>query len=164
MQRDSLFLASAAILGQAVIACRRPELAPPIIAALEPYATRNLIQGVPVGWGAAAWHLAQLHHLLGHEEAAARDANVAADLHERWGADGYGDALPSAAVTDRPLSPREAEVIMLMASGQANKEIASTLHVSVHTVERHVANIFVKIGVRNRSEATAWALRRGMVS
>ena len=41
----------------------------------------------------------------------------------------------------------------LLASGQANAEIGAALGVSVHTVERHVANIFVKIGVRNRAEA-----------
>ncbi len=53
-------------------------------------------------------------------------------------------------------------MIALLAAGRENAEIATALGVSVHTVERHVANIFVKIGVRNRAEATAWAHRRGL--
>jgi DNA-binding CsgD family transcriptional regulator len=66
-----------------------------------------------------------------------------------------------AAVT-APLSRRETEVVALLSSGRENAEIAAVLGVSVHTVERHVANVFVKIGVRNRAAATAWAHRRGI--
>ena len=61
-----------------------------------------------------------------------------------------------------PLSRRETEVLALLASGQANAEIAATLGISVHTIERHVANVFAKLSVRNRAEATAWAHRRGL--
>jgi DNA-binding NarL/FixJ family response regulator len=61
-----------------------------------------------------------------------------------------------------PLSHRETEVITLLSSGRENAEIAAVLGVSVHTVERHVANIFIKIAVRNRAEATAWAHRHGL--
>lgn len=50
-----------------------------------------------------------------------------------------------------------------MVVGSANSDVAAALHVSVHTVERHVANVFRKIAVRNRAEATAWAHRRGPV-
>ena len=50
----------------------------------------------------------------------------------------------------------------MLSSGRENAEIAAVLGVSVHTVERHVANIFIKIGVRNRAEATAWAHRHGL--
>jgi DNA-binding NarL/FixJ family response regulator len=53
-------------------------------------------------------------------------------------------------------------VLSLLAAGQANLEIAAALAVSVHTIERHVANIFGKLGVRNRAEATAWAHRHGL--
>ena len=60
------------------------------------------------------------------------------------------------------MSQRESEVIGLLAAGRENAEIAAVLGVSVHTVERHVANIFIKIAVRNRAEATAWAHRRGL--
>jgi len=58
------------------------------------------------------------------------------------------------------LSPREMEVLDLIAAGLTNREIAERLSVSVHTVERHTANLYAKLGVRGRSEATAYALRR----
>jgi DNA-binding CsgD family transcriptional regulator len=56
------------------------------------------------------------------------------------------------------LTRREVEILRLIAQGARNKEIASELVVSVHTVERHLANIYAKIDARNRSEATAYAL------
>jgi len=163
LPRDSLYLASLAILAEATVTCRSAGLAGPILDKLAPYATRNLIQGVPVGWGAAAWHIARLEWLLGRRADAARSAATAQRLHRQWG-EGLGHPLAgldqgSAAVT---LSRREAEVLSLLAAGQANAEIADALGVSVHTVERHVANIFAKAGVRNRAEATAWAHRRGL--
>ena len=52
LPRDSLYLASLAILAEAAVACRHPDAARKILAELTPYADRNLIQGVPVGWGA----------------------------------------------------------------------------------------------------------------
>jgi DNA-binding CsgD family transcriptional regulator len=171
LPRDSLYLASLAILAEAAVSCRAAGLAGPILAELAPYRERNLIQGVPVGWGAASWYIARLQWLLGRQEDAVSSAAAAQRLHARWGAAGLGDPLaglrrepagggqqPAAG----PLSRREAEVIGLLAAGRENAEIATALGVSVHTVERHVANIFVKIGVRNRAEATAWAHRRGL--
>lgn len=58
------------------------------------------------------------------------------------------------------LSGRETEVLDLIAAGLTNREIAARLSLSVHTVERHTANLYLKLGVRGRSEATAYALRR----
>ena len=60
------------------------------------------------------------------------------------------------------LSAREAEVLRLVAGGESNGRIAERLTLSPHTVNRHVSNIFAKTGVRNRAEATAWAVRRGI--
>ncbi|HEX8769682.1 MAG TPA: helix-turn-helix transcriptional regulator, partial [Acidimicrobiales bacterium] len=62
----------------------------------------------------------------------------------------------------RGLSRREREVLGVLASGATNKEIADSLIVSVNTVERHLANIYTKIGARSRSEATAFAVRNGL--
>ena len=59
------------------------------------------------------------------------------------------------------LTPREAEVLGLLARGLANKEIAQHLGLSVHTVERHLTNLYPKIGCRSRTEATAFALTHG---
>jgi DNA-binding CsgD family transcriptional regulator len=58
------------------------------------------------------------------------------------------------------LSPRQAEVLRLVASGRTNREIAETLVLSLRTVERHVEDLYAKIGARNRAEATAFALTR----
>ena len=60
-----------------------------------------------------------------------------------------------------PLTPREAEVLTLIARGRSNKEIAAALGVSVHTVERHLTHLYPKIGCRSRTEAAAFALTRG---
>ena len=46
------------------------------------------------------------------------------------------------------LSPREIEVLQLLASGRNNREIAETLFLSVRTVERHITNLYAKIGAR----------------
>ena len=59
------------------------------------------------------------------------------------------------------LTAREAEVLRLVAAGFTNKEIAAQLVVSVPTVERHVANIYAKIGASRRYEAVAFALNHG---
>lgn len=61
------------------------------------------------------------------------------------------------------LTTREVEVLRLVARGRANKEIAAALGLSVHTVERHLSNIFPKIGCRSRTEAAAYAIAHGIV-
>lgn len=60
------------------------------------------------------------------------------------------------------LSPRELEVLRLLAAGESNSQIARRLGLSTHTVERHVANLYRKIGARGRAGATAYALRHGL--
>jgi DNA-binding CsgD family transcriptional regulator/pimeloyl-ACP methyl ester carboxylesterase len=60
------------------------------------------------------------------------------------------------------LSPREVEVLRLLAGGESNDQIARHLGLSPHTVERHVANIYRKINARGRADATAYALRHGL--
>ena len=143
--------------------CRAASAGGPLLAGLAPYETRNLIQGVPVGWGAAAWYIARLQWLTGQPGPAARSAATAQRLHRRWGAGGFPDPLADLGRegAGAPLSQRESQVIALLAAGQENAEMAALLGVSVHTIERHVANIFGKLGVRNRAEATAWAHRHG---
>jgi pimeloyl-ACP methyl ester carboxylesterase/DNA-binding CsgD family transcriptional regulator len=61
------------------------------------------------------------------------------------------------------LTPRELDVLRLVAGGDSNAEVAHRLGLSVHTVERHLANLYPKIGARGRADATAYAIRRGMV-
>ena len=61
------------------------------------------------------------------------------------------------------LTPRELEVLKLVAAGRSNREVAAELYVGVRTVERHVANIYNKIGVHNRTEAARFAFAHGLV-
>jgi LuxR family maltose regulon positive regulatory protein len=63
-----------------------------------------------------------------------------------------------------PLSERELEVLDLLADGQTNHEIAQALHVSVNTIKTHLRNIYGKLGVHNRREATAQAKKLGLVA
>jgi DNA-binding CsgD family transcriptional regulator len=60
------------------------------------------------------------------------------------------------------LTPREVEVLRLVAAGNTNAQIATTLYLSEKTVARHLSNIFRKINVSNRAAATAYALRNGI--
>lgn len=63
----------------------------------------------------------------------------------------------------RPISSREGEVLALLAAGLTNKEIATRLSVSAKTVMHHSMAIYRKLGVRGRTEATALAIRRGLL-
>lgn len=62
------------------------------------------------------------------------------------------------------LTERETEVLRLLASGKANKEIALELHISETTVKTHVSSILAKLGVPSRTQAALYAVRIGLVS
>jgi DNA-binding NarL/FixJ family response regulator len=62
-----------------------------------------------------------------------------------------------------PLTPRELEIVKLIAEAYTNDDIAAQLVISKKTVERHRANILEKLGMRDRVELTRYAIRRGLV-
>jgi DNA-binding NarL/FixJ family response regulator len=66
-------------------------------------------------------------------------------------------------VPEDPLTPRELEVVKLIAEGHTSEEIAGLLVISKKTVDRHRANMLEKLGMRNRVELTRYAIRRGLV-
>ena len=68
----------------------------------------------------------------------------------------------SAIAGEALLSPREREVLRLIARGDSNAEIAGRLGLSINTVERHAANLYRKIDARGRADATAFAIRHGL--
>ncbi len=69
-----------------------------------------------------------------------------------------GEDLPA-----RVLTPREDEVLKLIAEGYSSKDIAGTLVISLKTVERHRANILQKLRMRDRTELTRYAVRAGLI-
>jgi DNA-binding NarL/FixJ family response regulator len=88
--------------------------------------------------------------LLSAATRTARPAPVAPPAADAGDADGDGD-----------LTPREAEVLKLIAAGQSNREIAKTLYVSEATVKTHVNRIFAKTGSRDRVQAMRYAYTHG---
>ena len=66
-------------------------------------------------------------------------------------------------VPDDPLTPRESEIVKLIAEGHTSREIGELLVISEKTVERHRANILDKLGMRDRVDLTRYAIRRGLV-
>ncbi len=69
-----------------------------------------------------------------------------------------GERLPRAVLT-----PREDEVVKLIAEGHSSREIAQVLTISVKTVERHRENVLQKLGMRDRTELTRYAIRAGLI-
>jgi DNA-binding CsgD family transcriptional regulator len=65
---------------------------------------------------------------------------------------------------ENPISEREREILRLVATGATNQQIAIALNISVNTVKVHLRNIFAKIGVESRTEATVYAIRTGIVT
>jgi predicted ATPase/DNA-binding NarL/FixJ family response regulator/DNA-binding XRE family transcriptional regulator len=61
------------------------------------------------------------------------------------------------------LTPRQVEILRHISQGTSNRAMAETLHISVSTVERHLANIYVKLGIAGRVEATRYSLAHGLV-
>jgi DNA-binding NarL/FixJ family response regulator len=61
-----------------------------------------------------------------------------------------------------PLTPRETQVLRLVAMGLSNQEIADSLEISIETVKEHVQNMLRKLGLGDRTQAAVWALRHGL--
>ena len=72
-------------------------------------------------------------------------------------------AAPGAVAQGGALTARELEVLRLVARGLGNKEIASDLGITTHTVKYHLAAVLEKLGVRSRTEAVSLGVRKGLV-
>jgi DNA-binding CsgD family transcriptional regulator len=105
---------------------------------------------------------------LGDDDTASLELETATGVFEQLGA--LPDLVRAEALTARAangdthgLTPRELEVLRLVASGKTNREIAAALVVSEHTVARHVQNIFTKLRVSSRTAATAFAFEHELI-
>jgi len=77
----------------------------------------------------------------------------------------WGNRLPpQPEILTEQFTPRESEVLQLVAQGLANKQIASVLEISEHTVKFHISSIYTKIGATNRTEAVRLGLQAGIIS
>lgn len=75
-----------------------------------------------------------------------------------------GPVVPIATARPQGLTEREVEILTRLAAGATNAQLASGLHLSVKTIERHLSNIYTKLGIRGRAEAAAYAQRNGLTS
>jgi ATP/maltotriose-dependent transcriptional regulator MalT len=100
---------------------------------------------------------------LGDDEASSLELEAAQELFERLGAAPDLARLTSAPGPTYGLSERELEVLRLVAAGKSNREIASTLVISEHTVARHLQNMYAKLGLSSRAAATAFAFEHDLV-
>jgi DNA-binding NarL/FixJ family response regulator len=101
---------------------------------------------------------------LGDREGGELELGAAGKVYRRLGA--APDAARVAALIDESrhqpahhLTPRELQVLRLVADGKTNRAIAADLGVSIRTVDRHVSNILTKLDLPTRAAATAWAYR-----
>jgi ATP/maltotriose-dependent transcriptional regulator MalT len=101
--------------------------------------------------------------LLGDEEAAVLELAAARELFDRLGAAPDLTRISAKVSASHGLSNRELEVLRLVASGKSNREIASSLVISEHTVARHLQNIYAKLGLSSRTAATAFAFEHELV-
>ena len=103
-------------------------------------------------------------HELGDATSTEIEFEAARSVFERLGAGPDLDRLADVLRAPRRggLSPRESEVLTLVAEGKTNRAIATELFISEKTVARHVSNIFTKLGLSSRAEATAYAFKHGL--
>jgi DNA-binding CsgD family transcriptional regulator len=141
--------------GDALAACRRAGEA----------VERFQVLGVPYDEARAREVRGTAAQVINELDTAQLELAAARESFQRLGAEPdvrrvgalLGEAPPS------PLSPREIEVLRLVARGGTNREVAGELFVSEHTVARHLSNIYTKIGVSSRSAAAAWAYERSLI-
>ncbi|HTW97912.1 MAG TPA: tetratricopeptide repeat protein, partial [Acidimicrobiales bacterium] len=130
--------------------------------------------GAPRDVALALCSLGKAQHVYGSRAAAIRSLRRSEQLAGELGdaqrvaeartALAHCGETPARANLPGGLTGREADVIGLLAAGLSNREIAAQLVLSVATVERHVANIYTKLDVRSRVEATRYAVRHGLTT
>ena len=112
--------------------------------------------------------IARACRTLGDADTAALELEAARSAFERLGAATDLARLESLAAAEAPgsthgLTGRELEVLRLVAAGKSNREIATELVISEHTVARHLQNIFAKLGLSSRTAASAFAYEHDLV-
>ncbi|WP_457152448.1 response regulator transcription factor [Mesorhizobium sp. P5_C1] len=112
---------------------------------------------------AAAARLAAAGYRVTSDGGRGRHEDFHASDREAGDGEPFDDEASDEHAARPSLSPREAEVLALLAEGAPNKVIARRLNISVHTAKFHVAAILIKLGAANRTDAIAIAMRQGLV-
>ena len=110
--------------------------------------------------------LGEAYRGLGDDDSARLELDIARTLLEGLGAGpdlARLDGATRSAADPHELSLRELQVLRLVATGATNRAIANSLYISVRTVDRHVSNLYTKLGVATRAAATAWAYERQLI-
>ena len=108
--------------------------------------------------------VAQAHRALDDEDSAALELDAARHAFTELGAPVDLRMVETPSPASSPLTPREIEVLRLVATGRTNRAIAGALGISEKTVARHVSNIFTKLDLSTRAAATAYAYQQGLLS
>jgi LuxR family maltose regulon positive regulatory protein len=126
--------------------------------------------GAPFEVARARLELATALAALDRKDAARRSAESARESFEAIGAAreaeraaSFLEKLDGLGKERSILSPREVEILRLIADGRNDKEIASAVSLSEHTIHRHVSNVLTKLAVRSRAAAVASAARQGIL-
>ncbi|HKE74282.1 MAG TPA: LuxR C-terminal-related transcriptional regulator [Acidimicrobiales bacterium] len=116
--------------------------------------------GAPFEAAQVRLHVAHAYAALGDADGAEMELDAARWVLVELGVPvDAGGRSPDAG----PLTPREVEVLRLVARGRTNREAAAEMFISEKTVARHLSNVFAKLGVRSRAAATAWAYEQGVL-
>jgi len=172
LPRDPIWIAAAATYAHAVAELRDAEAAALLHPVLDPYRGQLASATVSV-WGLVDHALGRLELLLGDERSGRESLRRAISDYARMGAPVWqAQAERDLAAADGPLppsdldariarlglTPRQSEVVRLVAQGRSNKAVAAELHLSPSTVKRHLENAYDHTGARSRSALLALLL------
>jgi DNA-binding CsgD family transcriptional regulator len=110
--------------------------------------------------------IGQACRALGDKDGADLEIAAARSIFDRLGAEpdlARIDSLMKGTSKPHPLTPRELQVLRLVAAGKTNAAIAGELFLSERTIDRHVSNILTKLDLSTRTAATAWAYEHGLI-
>jgi DNA-binding NarL/FixJ family response regulator len=108
--------------------------------------------------------LARAHRARGDDDTACAHERAAAEAFEALGVPPPTDRHSRSGPLPGGLTEREVEVLVAVAAGGSNRDVAASLTISEATVRRHLANIYVKLGVSTRTAAAAWAHEQGLTA
>jgi len=157
--------AALALLARIVLAPDAASRTPALVLLADAPSAAWTADAVRAGARAVLPHDATSEEIVAAVEAAAAGlVTLPADLAiELVGASHSATPARSPNVATQPLTPRELEILGMLAEGLANKNIAARLGISEHTVKTHVASILTKLDAYSRAEAVAIGVRQGLI-